>query len=81
MMQLLAKITKLAIDKGYISYKDLFTYHEKRILRLLNSKKDEELKKLLYMFYNMTIDEVPEIELPNVKVRSLNPLVNNKRMK
>lgn len=81
MMQLLAKITKLAIDKEYISYKDLFTYHEKRILRLLNSKKDEELKKLLYMFYNMTIDEVPEIELPNVKARSLNPLVNNKRMK
>ncbi len=81
MMQLLARITKLAIEKKYISYEKLYMYDEKKLFRLLNSIKDNELVELINHFHNITRKDIPEFDLPKVKVRLLNPLVNNKRMK
>ena len=79
MMELLAKITKLAIDNKYIRYEDLYTYNEEELLYLL--KKYKELNKLIYDFENIKSNNIPNITLPNVKIRVLNPLVNGKRIK
>ena len=81
MMELLAKITRYSINMGYITYDELFTSTEKRIFDKFDSVKDEFLKKLLLDFRQMTSDKVPYIELPNVKSRDINPLVNGKRLK
>lgn len=81
MMQLLAEITKLAIAKKYITYEELYCYNEKDLFRLFKEQSDEELKRLIDEFENKKIIDVPGIELPKVKVRRLNPLVNGKRMR
>jgi len=81
MMQLLAKITKIAIDENYISYEDLYSYNEEELFNLFKEKKVDELSKLLHNFKNITIQDIPNIELSNVKIRNLNPIVNGKRLK
>ncbi len=81
MMQLLAKITKLAIDKKYIIYEELYSYTEKMLFELLKGKKDKELQGLIDEFENKKLIDIPKIELPEVKIRNLNPLVNGKRIK
>lgn len=80
MMQLLAKITKLAISKGLITYEELYSYDERELFELLKDIKDKELMLLLNEFQNKKKDDIPDIDLPKVKVRSLNPLVNSKRL-
>lgn len=81
MMQLLAKITKLAIDKKYITYEDLYSYNEKELFGLFKEQIDIELQALISEFENKKITDIPEIELPKVKIRDLNPLVSGKRIK
>ena len=81
MMQLLAGITKLAIDKKYISYEDLYSYNEEELFNLFKKKDDVELKKLINNFETIKLEDIPNIELTNVKIRDLNPLVNGKRLK
>lgn len=81
MMQLLAKITKLAINKKYISYKELYFYNEDELFCLFKDKNDKELKTLIYEFENIKKENIPNIVLSNVKIRDLNPLVNGKRIK
>ena len=80
MMQLLADITKLAIDKKYIMYQELFSLNEKELLELLKKKNDDKLKSLLFQFENIKKDEIPEIEIPKLKVRKINPLILGKRI-
>ena len=80
MMLLLAKITKLAIEKEYIKYEDLYVLNEKELFDLLKSKKDNELIDLSNEFFNIKEDEIPDTELQAVKIRKLNPLVNGKRL-
>lgn len=81
MMLLLAKITKLAIDKKYITYEDLYKLNEEEIIKLFKRKRNIEFKKLFKQFELITLDEIPDIELSKVKIRKLNPLLNNIRYK
>ena len=81
MMDLLADITKLAIDKKYISYEDLYRFTEKELFLIFKHQKDIKLKELIYKFKNISYEEIPNFDIPNVKKRSLNPLVNRKRLK
>jgi len=80
MMMLLAKITKLAIDKKYIEYEDLYIYDEEKMFKKFKSKNDKELNKLLNKFENIKLNDIEIIDL-TVKVRNLNPLVNGERLK
>ncbi len=81
MMQLLAKITKLAIEKKYITYEELYFYDEESLFKILTTQKDKELLDFLEEFKNKKKTDIPNIELPKVKKRDLNPLVNGKRLK
>lgn len=80
MMQLLAKLTKLAIIKGIITYEELYFYDEKKLFELFKDTEDKELMVLLNEFENKKKMDIHDVDLPNVKVRSLNPLVNGKRL-
>lgn len=80
MMLLLAKITKLAINKGYITYENLFYISERDLLNLLHNKKDKEINKLLFIFEHMHPDNIKQIESPNIKRRVLAPLTKNERI-
>lgn len=80
MMELLAKITRYSINKGYITYDELFTSTEKVIFEKFDSKKDPFLEKMLDDFRTMNPEKVPYVELPNLKVRNINPLVKDKRL-
>lgn len=81
MMQLLAEITKLSIDRKYISYGDLYLYNEEELFSLWKRKKDQELLTLINKFENIKQSEISVIDLPNIKVRDLKPIVNGERVK
>lgn len=80
MMQLLADITKMSIDKKYISYKDLYFYDEESLFKLFKEKSDNELSLLINKFETIDLSDIPSITLLNVKIRNLNPIVNGKRL-
>ena len=80
MMELLANITKIALNNNYFTYNELFILNETEIFNILNNKNDVELIELLNLFKNITLEEIPNIELNNIKVRKLNLIVNNKRL-
>ena len=80
LMQLLANITKLAIERKYITYDELFVCNEDDMFRIFKEANDVDLIRFINEFENVKKDEIPEIKLPKVKIRSLNPLVNGKRM-
>lgn len=80
MMELLASITKYAIDKNIINYKDLYLLDELELFNILYSSEDKLILEDLYLFKNIKKESIPDIDLPDVKVRDLNPLVNNKRL-
>lgn len=81
MMELLASITKYSIDKGYITYTELYTSNEKELITKLKTINDSKLKEDLYKFQNIKKEDIPVIDLPNVKIRDLSPIVNGKRIK
>lgn len=81
MMQLLAKITKLAIDKHYITYEDLYNLNEDDMFKLFHKIDDIKIKDLIYEFENKKIAEIPKVILPNIKSRKINPLVRGNRIK
>ena len=81
MMELLAKITRYSINKGYITYDELFTSTEEKIFAKFDSKEDPFLKNLLEEFRNAEPTSIPYIELPNLKVRNINPLLKGKRLR
>jgi len=80
MMELLAKITKYGIDNGYFTYKDLYIYNEDDLYSLLKSKSDKTLKEYLRIFETVKKENIPDIQMPNIKIRDLNPLVNGERL-
>lgn len=79
MMELLAEITKYVIDKEYITYDNLYEYNEEKLIKLLYSIEDTALKILLNLFRTVTLEEISIKELPKIKRRYINPLVNGKR--
>lgn len=81
MMELLASITRVAIDKKYILYDELYNYNEEELFKILKNKSDSYLLELIQKFENIKINDISDIELTKVKVRSLNPIVNGKRLK
>ena len=81
MMELLAKITQIAIQNKIITYNDLYYIDEATLLKKIKNSKIAELKELIYKFENVTIEEIPVFNLDNVKIRDLNPLVNGIRLK
>ena len=81
MMELLAGITKYGIDKGYITYEELYIANEEELICKLKKVDDAKLIENFVKFENITKDEIPCISLPKVKIRDLNPLVQGKRIK
>lgn len=79
MMELLAHITRVAIDKEYITYDDLYCLTEEEIFEIFNSQ--VILKELLDKFRTIKKDDIEELSISNIKIRLLNPLVNGKRLK
>ena len=79
MMELLAEITKYAIDKNYITYDNLFEYNEDKLIKILYSHEDTALRILLNLFKTVSPEEISVRELPKLKRRYINPLVNGKR--
>lgn len=79
MMELLAEITKYAIDKQYITYENLYEYNEEKLMKILYSQDDTALKILLNLFKTVTLEEISIKEIPKLKRRYINPLVNGKR--
>jgi len=78
MMELLANITKIAIENKYISYEDLFVLNEEEIFNIYDSI--EILKEKLNLFKTIKKEDVLEISIENVKIRDLNLIVNGKRI-
>jgi len=80
MMELLANITNIAIKNKIITYEDLYLLDEEILINILKTCNNNKIKKLLKIFENITSKEIPDILLPDVKIRKLNPLVNKKRL-
>ncbi len=81
MMELLATITKYAIENKFITYEDLYILTEKELISKLKSINDETLINYFAIFENITVSEIPKLSLPKVKIRDLNPLLQGKRIK
>lgn len=81
MMELLAKITRRAIELECITYDELYTMNEEEILNIFEESNDEEIKNDLKLFKEIKLEDVPVINLGEVKKRALNPLVRNRRLK
>lgn len=80
MMELLARITKTAMENQVITYDELYYTDEPTILDKMKKSRIDELKTLLTTFENITREEIPATILENVKARDLNPLVNGIRL-
>lgn len=78
MMNLLANITKLFIEKKEISYKDLYKYDEEKLWYIMKNTKDKEMQDVIKKFE--TITSIPDLKYSEIKKRVLNPLVNGKRL-
>ena len=81
MMELLAKITKRAIDLEIITYDKLFELDEKQIIDIFDKSNDIELINNLQIFRNISVSEIPDIDMPYIKIRDLNPIVLDGRLK
>lgn len=80
MMELLASITKMAIEKSVISYDELYSANEITLLNKIKNSKIDELIKLLNKFENIKMEDIPITDIKNVKLRDLNPIVNGIRL-
>lgn len=80
MMELLAKITKYAIDMNIICYDDLYKLNEKELFNILEESSDLYLKELIMEFKTKKKEDIEDVKVSNVKIRDLNPLVNGERL-
>ena len=81
MMELLATLTKYAIDNKYLKYEDLYTLNEEDIHKIFESIDNSTFRENYRIFKSIKSDEVPHQEMPYIKKRNLNILVNGKRIK
>ena len=79
MMSLLADITRLGIKNNLFTYDDLYYMSEEDIFNILNNCDIVEIKKLLDVFYNIKRCEIPDMNMPDIKIRRINPLCNGRR--
>ena len=80
MMELLANITRISINDKIIDYKDLYYITEVELFDKIKSSENSELLKLLDLFYNARVSDIPDTVL-DVKKRDLNPLCSLGRVK
>lgn len=82
MMMLAAKMIKLAISLKLFTYDDLFYKTDLEILDIIDVNKDKvsELNELYNYFKNIKISEIPDLGKVEIKNRTLNPLVGNRRL-
>ena len=82
MMNLLADIVKLGIEKKYYDYNSLYYMKEEELLKILENTEDYEILSLLDKFYNIKKTDVPLIKVDKSKVKSrvLKPIVSGERM-
>ena len=80
MMELLAKLTRYSIEKGFINYEDLYLLDEEELYHIFDNIKNKDFKDLYSIFKNVKFDEVPYQEMPYVKKRELKPLVYGERI-
>ncbi len=78
MMNFLANITKLLIEKNIITYEDLYKYDEEELWHIIKTSKDKKIQEWVKKFE--TIKTIPDLNYPEIKKRILNPLVNGKRL-
>lgn len=80
MMLLLANIVKRCIDIGVVDYDELYQIDEPTMVKIIESaiSGDDVLHDLWYSF--RTIETFPDIDIPNIKDRCVNPLVVGKRL-
>lgn len=81
MMELLAKITKYAIDMNIICYDYLYKLNEKELFNILEESSDLYLKELIMEFKTKKKEDIEDVKASNVKIRDLNPLVNGERLR
>ena len=81
MMELLAEITRYSISKNYIKYEDLYVLDEETLYNNLKLIDNDYLKELIFKFENIKLSEIEKIDLPNIKTKDLDPLVNGIRLK
>ena len=79
MMELLAKITKYSIKKNIITYDDLYLLSEQDLINKLLNSNDEIILSLWQKFTTIKQKDIIKIDLPNVKKRIINPLINGQR--
>ena len=82
MMELLANITKYAIKMNYVTYDDLYKLDENEIFYIFRKKtiNDIYFNNLIKKFETIKKNEIKNIELPKIKKRIINPLINGKRL-
>ena len=80
MMQLLAKITKLLIEKKIITYEKLYMIYEVQLINIIKNCNDQEILCLYDIFKNIKNNEIPQQERFDIKEMTLNPLVKTKRL-
>lgn len=81
MMELLAKITKRAINLEIVTYDQLFELNEEEMLTIFEKSNDKELQDNFKKFRNISISQIPHIDMPPIKIRDLHPIVLNHRLK
>ncbi len=81
MMELLAEITRITINNNLIEYSDLYYLTEVELFSKIKNSNNNELLKLLDIFHNIKVSEIPDTVLVDIKKRDLNPLYNNCRIK
>ncbi len=79
MMELLAEITRCAINNKIIKYDDLYLFDEEKMMQKLKKCNNKVIEENIKKFETITKEEIPDIKLQNVKIRKLNPIVNGKR--
>ena len=79
MMNLLADITRLGIKNNLFTYDDLYRLTEAELFSILDNCNIDKIKELLFLFYNIKKADIPNREMPKIKVRKINPLCNGKR--
>lgn len=80
MMELLANLTKYIIDNKYLHYEDLYYLNEEEVHKIFSSIKDSKFQDKYNLFKNISKENIKDIEMPYIKKRDLNPLVNGRRI-
>ena len=80
MMELLANLTKYIIDNKYLHYEDLYYLNEEEVHKIFSSIKDSNFQDKYNLFKTISKENIKDIEMPYIKKRDLNPLVNGRRI-